>query len=72
MSDTRPSRPVSSDRAAFWSASQNVPPDAHHLADALHLRAERLVGAGELLEREARPLHDDVVDDRLEGGARLA
>jgi hypothetical protein len=29
-----------------------------------------VVGAGELLEREARPLDDDVVDDRLEGGAR--
>ena len=45
-------------------------PDAHHLADALHLRAERRVGAGELLEGEARPLDDDVVDDRLERGAR--
>ena len=43
---------------------------AHDLADALHLRAEPAVGAGELLEREARPLHDDVVDGRLERGAR--
>ena len=45
-------------------------PDAHHLADALHLRSERRLGAGELLEREPRPLRDDVVDDRLERGAR--
>ncbi len=47
-------------------------PDAHHLADALHLRAEGRVGPGELLEGEAGPLHDDVVDDRLEGRARSA
>ncbi len=30
------------------------------------MRAEALVDAGELLEREARDLHDDVVDRRLE------
>ena len=40
--------------------------DAHRLADRLHLRAERPVGAGELLEREARELDDDVVERRLE------
>ena len=40
--------------------------DAHRLADRLHLRAERLVGARELLEREARELDDDVVERRLE------
>ena len=44
--------------------------DAHHLAHALHLRAEADVGAGELLEGEARPLHHHVVDGGLEGGAR--
>ena len=40
--------------------------DAHRLADRLHLRAERAVGAGELLEGEARELDDDVVERRLE------
>jgi hypothetical protein len=46
---------------------------AHRFADRLHLRAERAVGAGELLEGEARELDDDVVECRLEarrGGAR--
>ena len=46
--------------------------DAHRLADRLHLRRQRLVGAGELLEREARRLDDDVVDRRLERGRRRA
>ena len=45
-------------------------PDRHRLADGLHVRAQALVDAGELLEGEARPLHDDVVDRRLEGGRR--
>ena len=44
--------------------------DAHRLADRLHLRAERPVGAGELLEREARELDDDVVERRLEARGR--
>ena len=44
--------------------------DAHRLADRLHLRAERAVGARELLEREARELDDDVVERRLEAGRR--
>ena len=44
--------------------------DAHRLADRLHLRAERRVGAGELLEREARELDDDVVEGRLEACGR--
>ena len=47
-------------------------PDAHRLADRLHLRAEARVGAGELLEREARDLHDDVVERRLEARRRRA
>ena len=40
--------------------------DAHRLADRLHLGPERAVGTGELLEREARHLDDDVVERRLE------
>ena len=44
--------------------------DAHRLADRLHLRAERPVGAGELLEGEARELDDDVVERRLEARRR--
>ena len=42
------------------------PTDPHRLAHRLHLGAERRVGAGELLEREARDLHDHVVERRLE------
>ena len=45
-------------------------PDAHRLADRLHLRPERRVGARELLEREARELDDDVVERRLEARGR--
>ena len=41
-------------------------PDRHRLADGLHLRAESPVRAGELLEGEARHLHDHVVERRLE------
>ncbi len=40
--------------------------DRHRLADRFHLRGESVVGAGELLEGEARNLGDDVVDRRLE------
>ena len=47
------------------------PAERHHLADRLHLDAERRVGAGELLEREARDLDDDVIERRLERGRRL-
>ena len=36
-------------------------PDGHRLADALHVRGQRRVGAGELLEGEPRHLDDDVV-----------
>ena len=42
--------------------------DAHRLADRLHLGAQRGVGAGELLEGEARELDDHVVESRLEAG----
>ena len=44
------------------------PVDGHHLAGRLHLAAERPVGAGELVEREARQLDDDVVERGLERG----
>ena len=44
--------------------------DPHRLPHRLHLRAERAVGAGELLEREARELDDDVVERRLEARRR--
>ncbi len=47
-------------------------PDRHRLADGLHVRGQRGVGAGELLEGEARPLDDDVVDRRLEARGRGA
>ena len=46
------------------------PADRHHLADRLHLRGQRAIGARELLERPARDLDDDVVDGRLEGRRR--
>ena len=48
------------------------PADRHRLADRLHLRGQRRVGVGELLEGPARHLGDDVVDGRLEAGRRLA
>ena len=48
------------------------PADRHRLANALHLRRQRLVGVGELLERPARDLDDAVVDRRLEASRRVA
>ena len=66
----RPSFPVSSERAAFCSASQNVRPMLITSPTLFICVPSVGVGAGELLEREARPLDDDVVDDRLERGAR--
>ena len=47
------------------------PTDRHRLADRLHGRGQHRRCLGELLEREARDLHDDVVERRLEGGGRL-
>jgi hypothetical protein len=46
--------------------------DRHRFADAFHLRHQRVVGFGELFEREPRNLRDDVVDRRLEAGLRFA
>src|SRR5262249_48845405 len=48
------------------------PADGHHLADRLHLGREDRVGVGELLERPAGDLGDDVVDRRLEAGGGAA
>src|SRR5258706_6274791 len=42
--------------------------DRHRFTDGLHLRAEQRRRRRELLEREPRPLDDDVVDRRLERG----
>ena len=46
--------------------------DRHHLADRLHLRTERSVGAGKFLELPLGNLDDHVVERRLEAGRRLA
>ena len=46
--------------------------DRHDLADRLHRRRQRALGAGEFFEGEARDLGDHVVDRRLEGGGRRA
>ena len=45
-------------------------PDRHRLADRLHVRGQAGLGAGELLEREPRPLDHAVVDRRLEARRR--
>ena len=62
----------SRERSVLPERLAEVAPDAHRLADRLHLRRQRAVGARELLEREARRLDDDVVDRRLERGRRRA
>ena len=64
--------PVSSERAAFWNASQNVRPMLIASPTLFICVPSVVVGAGELLEGEPRPLRDDVVDGRLERGARDA
>ena len=46
--------------------------DGHDFADGLHLRAEGVVCAGELLKLPLWDLDDDVVDGGLEAGGRLA
>ena len=46
--------------------------DRHGFAHRLHLRREPEVGRGKLLEREARHLHHDVVEHRLERRGRGA
>ncbi len=49
-----------------------VAADRHRLADRLHVRGQRRVGAGELLEREPRHLDHDVVERRLEAAAGVS
>ena len=66
----RPVRPVSIERSAFCSDSWKVRPIAIASPTALHRGGEQRLGAGELLEGEARHLGDDVVDRRLERGRR--
>ena len=46
--------------------------DRHRFADRLHRRRQRRLGAGKLLEGEARNFRDDVIDRRLERGRRRA
>ena len=46
------------------------PANRHRLPHRLHLRRQRPIGLGELLEVPPRELDDDVVDGRLEGGGR--
>ena len=46
-------------------------PDGHHLADGLHLGAERAIRAGELLELPFRDFHHHVVNSRFETGGSL-
>ena len=69
---SKPVRPVSSERSAFCRLSAKVRPIAiASPTDFIAVVSVRL-GAGELLEGEARDLGDDVVDGRLEGGGRGA
>ena len=46
--------------------------DGHRFADRFHRRRQHRLGAGKLLEREARDLGDDIVDRRLERRRRRA
>src|SRR5262249_7374684 len=46
--------------------------DRHHFSDALHLRAERRISAGEFLKCPLRDLRDYVIDRGLEARGRLA
>ena len=55
-------------RASSTSAEPKARVDGHDLAGRLHLAAERPVGAGELVEREAGQLDHDIVERGLEGG----
>ena len=48
-----------------------VAADRHRLADRLHVGGQHRVGGRELLEREPRHLHHDVVERRLEAGRVL-
>ena len=65
---SRPVRPVSSERSAFCSDSWKVRPMAMASPTDFIAVVSVGVGAGELLEGEARDLGDDIVDGRLERG----
>jgi hypothetical protein len=67
-----PRAPVSRGTQRLLHRLLERPSDRHRLADRLHLRRQRLVGIGELLEGEARDLDDAVVDRRLEARRRQA
>jgi hypothetical protein len=60
----------SRERIALANACPKVRPIAIASPDRLHVGERRASTPGELLEGEARPLHDDVVDRRVEGGGR--
>ena len=68
----RPVRPSSSDRMPLRNDFLERAADRHRLAHRLHLRRQRRIGFGELLEVPPRNLGDDVVDGRLEGGGSEA
>ncbi len=53
----------------FLQGFLECPADRHRLTHALHLRRQRFIGLGKLLESPAGHLHDDVIDRGLETGA---
>ena len=55
---------------AFCSARLERAVDRHHLAGRLHLRAERAITGGELVEGPAGDLDDAVVEGWFKGGGR--
>ena len=71
-SQLSPRRPVSSERSAFWSDSGNVRPIAITSPTDCICVPSTGDAPGQLLERPARDLGDDVVDRRLERRRRLA
>ena len=65
---SRPVRPDFERAQRLLQALLEGAADRHHLADRLHRGGQRRLGAGKLLEGEARNLGDDVVDGGLERG----
>ena len=57
---------------AFHERFLERPADRHHFPDRLHLRRQRPIGLGKLLEVPPRDLDHHVVDRRFEGGRREA
>ena len=64
--------PVSSERTRLQQRFLEGAADGHDFADRLHLRAERLVGAGKLFELPLGNLDHHVIERRLEAGRRFA